>query len=116
MRHWALAARLARRELRGSLGNFRVFLACLTLGVTAIAGVGSVSDAMHTGISRDARQLLGGDISIRMSHRTMPADARAALGQAGQVSEAITMRTMAQSGKGGRRTLVELKAVDGVYP
>ena len=116
MRYWALAARLARRELRGSLGNFRVFLACLALGVAAIAGVGSVSDAMHTGISRDARQLLGGDISVRMSHRTMPADARAALGQAGQVSEAITMRAMAQSGKGGRRTLVELKAVDGLYP
>jgi len=116
MRYWALAARLARRELRGSLGNFRVFLACLALGVAAIAGVGSVSDAMHTGISRDARQLLGGDISIRMSHRTMPADARAALGQAGQVSEAITMRAMTQSGQGGRRTLVELKAVDGVYP
>ena len=116
MRYWALAARLACRELRGSLGNFRVFFACLALGVAAIAGVGSVSDAMHTGISRDARQLLGGDISVRMSHRTMPADARATLEQAGQVSEAITMRAMAQSGKGGRRTLVELKAVDGVYP
>ncbi len=28
-----LALRLARRELRGGLGGFRIFLACLMLGV-----------------------------------------------------------------------------------
>lgn len=116
MNHLTLALRLARRELRGSLGDFRVFLACLALGVAAIAGVGSVSDAMHTGISRDARQLLGGDISIRMTHRTMPAEARETLSQSGRVSEAVTMRAMARPRSGDRRTLVELKAVDGIYP
>ena len=36
-----LAVRLMRRELRGGLRGFRVFLACLTLGVAVIAGVGS---------------------------------------------------------------------------
>ena len=116
MKHLALALNLARRELRGSLGDFRVFLACLALGVAAIAGVGSVSEAMHTGISRDARQLLGGDVSIRMTHRAMPADARALLDEAGRVSEAVTMRAMARPASGDRRTLVELKAVDNVYP
>jgi putative ABC transport system permease protein len=116
MRNFSLAFSLARRELRGSLGDFRVFLACLALGVAAIAGVGSVSDAMHTGISRDARQLLGGDVSIRTTHRTMPAEARATLGEAGRVSEAVTMRAMARPATGDRRTLIELKAVDDVYP
>ena len=116
MKHFTLALNLARRELRGSLRDFRVFLACLALGVAAIAGVGSVSDAMHTGISRDARQLLGGDVSIRMTHRTMPAEARAMLGEAGRVSRAVTMRAMARPASGNRRTLVELKAVDDVYP
>ena len=47
----ALALRLARRELRGGLKGFRVFLACLTLGVAAIAGVGSVSQAVITGLA-----------------------------------------------------------------
>ena len=28
----AVAARIARRELRGGLKGFRIFLACLTLG------------------------------------------------------------------------------------
>ena len=32
-----LAGRLARRELRGVLRGFRVFLACLAIGVAAIA-------------------------------------------------------------------------------
>ena len=116
MRQIALAARLARRELRGSLGSFRIFLACLALGVAAIAGVGSVSDAMHAGIAGDARMLLGGDVSIRLSHRVMPDAARAALAQAGRVSEMISMRAMARPDRGGRRTLVELKAVDNAYP
>ena len=116
MTHLGLALGLARRELRGSLKDFRVFLACLALGVAAIAGVGSVSDAMHTGISKDARKLLGGDVSIRMTHRTMPAEAREVFDAAGRTSVAVTMRAMARPSNGDRRTLVELKAVDGAYP
>ena len=38
---WSLATRLARRELRGSTRGFRIFIACLALGVAAIAAVGS---------------------------------------------------------------------------
>ena len=34
----ATAAKFARRELRGGLRGFRIFLACLALGVAAIAG------------------------------------------------------------------------------
>jgi putative ABC transport system permease protein len=112
----SLALNMARRELRGSLKDFRVFLACLALGVAAIAGVGSVSDAMHAGISKDARKLLGGDVSIRMTHRAMPAEARQVFDDAGRTSMAVTMRAMARRVDGDRRTLVELKAVDGAYP
>jgi hypothetical protein len=36
-----LFLRLAVRELRGGLAGFRIFLACLALGVAAIAAVGS---------------------------------------------------------------------------
>ncbi|MBM86307.1 MAG: glycosyl transferase family 1 [Rhodospirillaceae bacterium] len=111
-----LALRLARRELRGSLGGFRVFLACLALGVAAITGVGSVSDAMHAGIKRDARALLGGDVSVRLVHREIFPEARAALDRSGRVSKVATMRTMTRPTVGGRRTLVEMKAVDAAYP
>ena len=41
-RRCSLVLRLAFRELRGGLRGFGIFLACIALGVAAIAGVGSV--------------------------------------------------------------------------
>ena len=49
-----LILRLARRELRGGLSGFRIFLASLALGVAAIAAVGTVSSAILSGLSRRA--------------------------------------------------------------
>ena len=49
----ALAIRFARRELRSGLSGFRIFLAALTLGVAAIAGVGSLGEALLTGLAED---------------------------------------------------------------
>ena len=118
MSNLALAARFARRELRGGLQGFRVFLICLTLGVAAIAGVGSVSESVTGGIERDARSLLGGDISLRLLHRPITAEQRGYISDRGDLSEVIEMRAMARSAgdRAAKRSLVELKAVDGAYP
>ena len=112
----AAAWRLARRELRGGLGGFRIFLACLTLGVAAIAGVGSLSQAVEGGLRNDARRLLGGDVSIRLVQRPAEAAHKAYFEAAGLLSETVEMRAMARAEAGGKRTLVELKAVDSAYP
>ena len=48
-----VAARIAGRELRGGLAGFRIFLLCLTLGVTAIAGVGVVRAAIDAGLQAE---------------------------------------------------------------
>ena len=61
----ALAIRFARRELRSGLSGFRIFLAALTLGVAAIAGVGSLGQAFLTGLSEQGRTLLGGDVRLQ---------------------------------------------------
>ena len=118
MSNIALAARFARRELRGGLRGFRVFVICLTLGVAAIAGVGSVSESVTGGIERDARSLLGGDISLRLLHRPVTAEQRSYISDRGDLSEVIEMRAMARSAgdRAAKRSLVELKAVDGAYP
>ena len=113
----ALAWRLAWRELRGGIRGFRVFIACLVLGVTAIAAVGSLSQAIVAGIHADGRKLLGGDFDIRLSHQEASAEQRAWLAaNADRVSEIAEMRAMARSADGGNRSLVELKAVDGTFP
>ena len=61
-----LALKLARRELRGGLKGFRVFLACLTLGVGAIAAVQTVTSGILTSLERDGAAILGGDVAGRM--------------------------------------------------
>lgn len=114
---WPLALRLARRELRGGLKGFRIFLACLTLGVTAIAGVGSVSESVLTGLKRDGRILLGGDMDIRLIHVAADAEQQAFLDSRADVSRVAEMRAMARGqAADARRVLVELRAVDDLYP
>jgi len=119
MSDWPLATRLARRELRGGLRGFRVFLACLILGVAAIASVGGVSNALILGLAEEGQALLGGDLNLRLTHRPVSNEERAWLdGNAANVSEISDMRAMARptTGDATNRTLVELKSVDAAYP
>ena len=132
-----IALRLAARELRGGLAGFRILIACLALGVGTIAGVGSFSDAVVAGLNASARELLGGDVELTLHNRPADDAMRAWMAaNAPTVAEAIEMRAMAgvpATGGNGRsrtprappnesapsgatRTLVELKAVDSLYP
>jgi putative ABC transport system permease protein len=108
------AIALARRELRAGVSGFRLFLACLALGVAAIAGVGSFSRAVTDGLTTEARAMLGGDISLRSAHQPIGAAARDWLARQGTLSGAVAFRSMARRGE--FRTLVEVKAVDDAYP
>lgn len=112
-----LALRLARRELRAGLKGFRIFLACLMLGVAAIAGVGSVSQAMLDGLRDSGRTLLGGDFDLRLVHRESTAEQRAWLEERATLAEVAEMRTMARAvTPDAPRVLVELRAADRNYP
>ena len=110
------ALRLARRELRGGVRGFGVFLGCLVLGVTAIAGIGSLAASVSAGIRGDARALLGGDAAAQLAYRPASAAERKFLNDSGTVSEISTMRAMARTLDGARRSLIELKSVDAAYP
>jgi putative ABC transport system permease protein len=110
-----LALRFGMRELRGGLRGFYVFVACIALGVAAIAGVGSIAGGLIDGLAREGRVILGGDLAFSLIHReALPAE-RAFLESRGTVSSAATLRAMART-LDGQSTLVELKAVDGAYP
>ena len=65
----ALAARLAWRELRGGLREFRIFLACMAIGVAAIAAVGALSAAVVAGLVADGGRLLGGEQLAQLGER-----------------------------------------------
>lgn len=109
-----VSVRIAARELRGGLKGFRIFLACLALGVAIIAGVGSLAEGVRTALREDARMLLGGDVEVSFTHRQMTDEQRAALRAGGPVSMFAEMRAMARTDD--RRILVELKAIDSAYP
>ncbi len=110
-----LAARFALREMRGGLRGFYVFIACIALGVMAIAGVASVAGSLANGMAREGRVILGGDLAFTLIHREADTAERDFLRRRGDVSVAATMRAMARAGDGGA-ALVEIKAVDAAYP
>lgn len=117
----ALAFRLALREMRGGLKGFRVFLACLALGVAAVAAVGSVRAAIERGLSDQGRAILGGDAELRFTARRVTDYERAWLAdKAIATSEIIDFRSMAvgtsRITSETERGLTQVKGVDGAYP
>jgi len=114
-----VAARIARRELRGGLRGFWVFLACLALGVGAIAAVGSVRAAIEAGLTREGAALLGGQAEISFTYRFATDEERAWIeARALRVSEIVDFRSMVVVGQGdtAERALSQVKGVDGGYP
>ncbi|MFQ5535079.1 MAG: ABC transporter permease [Sphingomonadales bacterium] len=111
-----LSLRLARREMRTGVKGFGIFLTCLVLGVASIAGVGSLKQSLLDGLEREGRVLLGGDVELRLSTRSASVEDLDYLKSAGTVSGVTEMRAMARPASGGDSTLIELKAVDGLYP
>jgi putative ABC transport system permease protein len=127
-----LVLRLAARDLRAGLGGFYIFVLCIALGVMAIAGVGSVAASLTDGIAREGRVILGGDLAFSLIPNEASATERAFLESRGRLSVAATLRAMARApdagpqtagaqtagaqDAGARSALVEIKAVDGVYP
>lgn len=106
---------IARREMRTGLGRFGVFLACLALGVGLISAVASLSASVESGIRRDAKSLLGGDISLSRPFLPIQGEELEHLESLGRVSRIATMRAMA-FGPSEQSALSEIKAVDAAYP
>ena len=114
----SIAWRIARRELRGGVRGFRVFLACLALGVAAIAAVGSVGASIEAGLEREGAILLGGDAEMTFTYRFAEPPERAWMETvAERVSEIAEFRSMAVTvGADPDRALTRVKAVDDAYP
>jgi len=111
-----IAWTLARRELRSGVRGVRIVLACLALGVAAIAAVGSLRQAVDEGLASDSRRILGGDLEVQSGAQPLPDSLRDWLRARGaQLSDVVQMRSMLIAPSGSRQ-LVELKVVDAAYP
>ena len=111
-----LALRLALRELRGGTAGLRIVLACLALGVAAIAAIGSLRAAVDAGLAANGRQILGGDVAVAGGAEKLPDALRTWLRvQGARLSDIVQMRSMLVAGS-GERQLIELKAIDPAWP
>ena len=115
----SIASRFAMRELRGGLRGFRVFIACLALGVAAIAAVGTVRAGIEAGLKRDGAALLGGDAEVEFTYRFARDEELAWLNEiALAFSETVDFRSMAvvERDDTTERGLTQIRAVDDAYP
>jgi len=115
----SVAVRIARRELRAGLRDFRVFLLCLSLGIAAIAAVGSVRSGIEQGLREEGAVILGGDAEMEFTYRFASEEERAWMAtKAETISEIVDFRSMLvrRSAEGADRGLTQVKAVDEVYP
>ncbi|WP_281858966.1 ABC transporter permease [Litoreibacter halocynthiae] len=110
----SLAWRIARRELRGGLRGFWVFLACLALGVAAIAAIGTVRGAIEAGLTEQGAVILGGDAEVQLTYRFAEPEESAFFESLGDVSELVDFRSMLATGD--ERALTQVKGVDDMYP
>ncbi len=114
----SVALRIARRELRGGLRGFRVFLACIALGVAAIAAVGSVRVSIEEGLAREGAVILGGDAEMSFTYRFAAPEERAFMEDiAVAVSETVDFRSMVVVDREvPERGLTQVRGVDDNWP
>lgn len=113
----SMAFVFALRELRGGLRGFRLLLACLFLGVAAIAVVGSLSAAVEQGLKNDGRRLLGGDLALQFVHQPATEEQINWLSGRARLTRVREMTAMARTPEqGGKRSMIELRGVESSYP
>ncbi|TFH84980.1 FtsX-like permease family protein [Billgrantia azerbaijanica] len=112
MRELALAARGLRRDLRAS--DVRALFVALALAVAASTMIGFFLDRLDRGLTRQAGQLLGGDLVLEQG-RPFEQALRETLQVAGlTLSDQVDMVSMVSYGDAFQPA--SLKVVDSVYP
>jgi putative ABC transport system permease protein len=113
---WQLGWRTLWRDLRA--GELRLLIVAVTLAVAALTAVGFFADRFKGGLTRDARQLLGGDAVVSSDNPTPQAFLDKARSLRLEGVTTLTFPTMARApeAQGGASKLVALKAVPAGYP
>ncbi|MGE4243531.1 ABC transporter permease [Ramlibacter sp.] len=113
---WQLGWRSLWRDLRA--GELKLLIVAVTLAVAALTAVGFFADRLKGGLSRDARQLLGGDAVVASDNPTPREFIERArtLGLQGVTTMVFPTMGRAPDAKGGASRLVALKVVQPGYP
>jgi putative ABC transport system permease protein len=108
------AWRIARRDLSARFRGLRLLLACLFLGVGALAAIGTLTGSIERELATRGRAILGGDIEVSVWQRAATSQESAAFAALGKVSGGTRLQAMASAGDAAAP--VQLKAVDASWP
>lgn len=113
---WRLALRQTLLDFRA--GELRLVLVAVVLAVAALTAVGFFADRLQGGLTRDAAQMLGGDLVLSSDKPAAPLFAERALASGFRVSTSTSFPSMgrAPEAQGGASRLVAVKAVSPGYP
>ena len=111
---WPTAWRIARRDLHHRFRGLKLLLACLFLGVGALAAIGSLTSAIRGELDAQGQAILGGDIEVEVWQRLLNEEEKAFLAEYGTLSEGYRLQAMARTEQAAAP--VELKAVDARWP
>lgn len=111
---WRTAWTIARRDLSARFRGLRLLLVCLFLGVGAIAAIGTLTGSIESELGSRGRDILGGDIELKVWQRGFSGDEDTALARLGTVSQGLRMQAIAS--RGDASAPVALKAVDAAWP
>ncbi len=109
------AIRFARRDLRVVFAQYKVLVLSIAIGVAAVTGVGALTDSFLSGLTRDGRALVGGDMSFSRAQEALSTDERRFLESRGTVSVIATTRATV-SVEGGTAAPGDIKAVESTFP
>jgi putative ABC transport system permease protein len=115
--------RMAWREIRASWIRLLFFFLCVALGVAAIVVLRSVMQNVRITLTREARDLVGGDLVLQATQPWTDSQRdqiASTLGAARLVStDVVETQTMAARAVGGMLTatrLVEVRAIESGFP
>jgi len=115
---WTQAWRTLWRDARA--GELRLLVVAVALGVAALSSVSFLADRLNSGLQRDARQLLGGDVVVVSDQATPEYIVQRAKKEGLIGVTTLSFPTMArgqsQSAAQSSSRLVALKAVGVGYP
>ncbi|WP_341674919.1 FtsX-like permease family protein [Niveibacterium sp. SC-1] len=107
-----LAFNALRRDLRA--GELTLLLLALLLAVASLTSVAFFSDRLSRAVTRDANQLLGGDVLLSADHPWAPAIGRE--GRRRGLAEASTLLFTSMVSTDEQAQLAGVKAVSAEYP
>lgn len=106
--------RVGLTDLRGDLRRFGVLIACLALGSSVIAAVGSVGTSLKIAVERDATLLMGGDMEVSRPDRDANPDELEYLLSLGEVAQVVDSN--ARAATDDETAFIDLLAVSDSYP